>query len=116
MTAAGWTLLGSEYVAAAGVDLKTHVDIGGLYIATAETVGVIITAQEAVSGTGGFCYTNGGPNTYSNSDISITTYRGLPAGFPPASVYTYRAWNGTVHYLYGTALTRNTWGNIKAGF
>ncbi|MCK5133116.1 MAG: hypothetical protein KAR40_13295 [Candidatus Sabulitectum sp.] len=115
-SAAGWTLLGSEVVTPAGVNLPTHVDIGGLMMDAGDTVGFIITAQEAVSGTGGFSYTNGGPNTYSDAYISIVTFCGLPSGFPPASTFQYRAWNGTVHYLYGNDLDRTTWGSIKVGY
>lgn len=115
-SAAGWTLLGSKVVTPAGVDLPTHVDIGGLLIDAGDTVGFIITAQEAVGGTGGFCYTNGGPNTYSDAYISIVTLCGLPEGFPPANTFQYRAWNGTVHYWYGNDLDRTTWGSIKVGY
>jgi len=112
----GWTLLGSEVVVPAGADNPTHVNVGGLMIGAGETYGMIITAQEAVSGTGGFMYTNGGPNTYTNANMEIVTYRGLSEGFPPASVFTYRAWNGTVHYDYGVSLESSTWGEIKATF
>ena len=112
LNAAGWTLLGSDVVVPAGMDLPTHVDVGGLYMDAGDTVGIIITTQ----GNTDFRYTNGGPNTYTNSDMQIVTYRGLAEGFPPSSVFTYRAWNGTVHYIWGTALERNTWGSIKTAF
>ena len=115
-TADGWTLLGSEVVTPNGVDVPTHVDIGGLTLDAGDTVGFIITAQEAFSGNGGFSYTNGGPNTYSDSYIEITTYCGLPDGFPPASTFEYRSWNGTVYYWIGSALERASWASIKVGF
>ncbi|MEN8208948.1 MAG: hypothetical protein ABFR50_06830 [Candidatus Fermentibacteria bacterium] len=115
-SAAGWTLLGSEVVVPNGVDVPTHVNVGGMGILAGDTLGVIITAQEAVSGTGGFSYTNGGPNYYGNGDMDIMTYRGLSDGFPPGNTFEYRAWNGTVHYNYGVALANETWGNIKAAF
>ena len=114
--ASGWTLLGSEVVTPAGSDLPTHVNVGGLFIDTGEIYGTIITAQEAISGIGGFCYTNGGPETYENSDMAITTYRGLSDGFPPPNTYEFRIWNGTVHYDYETSLSNSTWGNIKIEF
>lgn len=114
--AAPWTLLGTENVVPNGVDIPTHVDIGGLEINAGDTVGVIIQSPDAVSGTGGFMYTNNGPFTYSNSDLSIITYRGLSAEWPPSSAFTYRGWNGTVHYDYGVALARETWASIKNMF
>ena len=110
--AAGWTLLGSDVVVPAGMDLPTHVNVGGLWMDTGDTVGIIITTHENTD----FRYTSGGPFPYENSDMRILTLRGLAAGFPPASVFTYRAWNGTVHYIYGTALERETWASIKAAF
>ncbi len=112
MVAAGWTLMGSDVVVPAGANLPTHVNVGGLYLDAGDTVGIIITTQENTD----FRYTNGGPNIYTNSDMTIVTFRGLSGGFPPGSVFTYRTWNGTVHYVYGTALNRQTWGSIKATF
>ena len=113
---AGWNELGSVVVVGAGVDQPTHIDIGGLEILTGETKGIIITAEEAVAGVGGFYYTNGGPNTYTNDTVTIYTLRGLAVGWPPSGTFAYRAWNGTVHYNYGVALDRSTWGSIKANF
>lgn len=114
---AGWTLLGTVQVVGAGVDQPTHVDVGGLAMTTGETVGVIITVVEAVSGVGGFNYTNGDPTVYSNADMSITTYAGLGNGWPPSSVFPGRMWNGTVHYNYsGTPVNEASWGSIKAGY
>lgn len=115
-SAAGWTLLGSEVVTAAGLDLPSHCNIGGLNIPAGTTIGFIITSEESVSGVGDFCYTNGGPNTYSDAYIDITTYRGLSDGFPPASTFAYRSWNGTVYYWFGDSLDRATWGSIKVGY
>lgn len=112
MVAAGWTLLGSDVVVPAGTDLPTHVNVGGLYMEAGDTVGFVITTQAYT----GIRYTDGGPNTYTNSDMGIVTFRGLSDGFPSGSVYAYRAWNGTVHYDYGTAIEHETWGSIKATF
>jgi len=115
LSTAGWNELGSEVVVGAGVDQPTHINVGPLEIEAGITRGIIITAEEAVSGVGGFYYTNGGPNTYSNSTVTVITYRGLAAGWPPPSAFTYRAWNGTVHYNYGVPLARRTWADIKSG-
>lgn len=111
LNSGAWTLLGTDNVVPAGSDLPTHVDVGGLYMGTGDTVGFCIVSSES-----NVEYTNGGPNTYTNTDMSITTFRGLASGWPPSSVFTYRAWNGTVHYVFGTALDCNTWGSIKLTF
>lgn len=115
-SAAGWTQLGSDYVVPAGADMPTHVNIGPMEMAAGDTVGVIITSPEAIGGTGGFMYTNGGPLYFGNGDMDIWTWRGLAEGFPPGNTFEYRAWNGTVHYDYGVALEQDTWGRIKATF
>jgi hypothetical protein len=113
----GWTMLGEIQVVGMGMNQPTHVDIGGLSISAGETVGVIITVVEAVTGTGGFFYTNGGPTVFSNDDMSVTTYRGLGSGWPPSGLFEYRQWNGTVHYNYGATPTHVTsWGSLKAGY
>ncbi len=114
--ASGWTELGVDSVVGQGINNPTHIDVGGLQMSTGDVIGIIITAEEAVSGTGGFYYTNGGPTTYNNSDLEITTYRGLAEGFPPGSVFSYREWNGTVHYNYGVPVQRSTWADIKTSF
>lgn len=116
LTYIGWNHLGQDAVVPAGVDLPTHVDIAMQdWMVPGDTVGIIITAQEAVSGVGGFNYTNGGPTMFSNSHLDIITYRGLAAGWPPLSTFTYRQWNGTVHYDYWMPmLARTTWASIKS--
>lgn len=112
-----WTLLGSSYVVGAGVDLPTHIDVGGLMISAGSTVGMIIQAEEAIGGTGGFYYTNGAlGDTFTNGEMTITTYSGLSNEWPPGSVFAGREWNGTVHYDYVVALDKDTWGAIKAIF
>lgn len=109
--AGAWTLMGTESVVGAGVDLPTHVDVGGLYVDAGDTYGIIITETASHME-----YTNDGPYYYSNADMRIETFRGLSTGWPPPTVFTFRAWNGTVHYLWGTALVRDTWGSIKSTF
>jgi len=113
---AGWTLLGSETVMGAGVDLPTHVDVGGLSMAAGEVVGVIARTNDF----GTFQYTNGSPpgGVHSNADMIITTYRGLDNNWPPSSMFFVREWNGTVHYDYAasTPVDETTWGSIKAVF
>ncbi|MGD8395473.1 MAG: hypothetical protein PVF43_08365 [Candidatus Eiseniibacteriota bacterium] len=116
---AGWMLLGSDNVTGAGVDLPTHVDVGGLSISAGTTIGVIIICNECVTGVGGFNYTNiPQGTTYSNADMTVTTWNGFGPPFPPSSVFEGRAWNGTVHYDYAgsTPVEAATWGSIKVGY
>jgi hypothetical protein len=111
--AAAWTLLGSDTVVSAGPDLHTYVNVGGLTMASGDVRGVIVR----VTSYSGIRYTNGGPNTYSNADMSITTYRGLSDGWPPSSLFVYRAWNGTVYYDFACSpVEPSTWGAIKTLF
>jgi len=119
-SSAGWTMLGSlSGIVPQGIDVPTHVDIGGLPIAAGELIGVVIICPDAVAGTGGFHYSNmAAGTTFSNADMMITTFNGMGPPFPPSSVFTGRAWNGTVHYDYATstAVEASTWGAIKAAF
>ena len=109
----GWTELGNVVVVGAGVDLQTHIDVGGLVMAAGTLYGFIITADEAVPGVGGCYYTNGA-NTFSNDHLAITTYMGM-GPWPGGSLFPSRQWNGTVHYdINFPALERTTWGNIKS--
>lgn len=109
---AEWTLLGSDVVTPAGMNLPTHVDVGGLFLDAGDTVGIIIITQEGNN----FNYTNGSPPPYTNSEMEITTLRGLASGWPPSNVFDSRTWNGTVYYAYGTSLVRETWASIKSAF
>jgi len=111
-----WTHLGQDVVVPAGTDLPTPVNIPMTdWLIPLQTYGFIITAQEAVSGVGGFCYTNGGPTTFSNPFVDITTYCGLGSGWPPSALFHYRQWNGTVYFFYNPPqLERATWASIKA--
>jgi hypothetical protein len=45
------------------------------------------------------CYYTNGSNTFSNSDLSLTTNtaQGVP-GFSPGATYPNRQWNGTIYY------------------
>jgi len=111
---AEWTLLGTAVVVGAGPGAPTHVDVGPFAMTSGQLVGVIARCHEYSC----FNYTNGGPNTYSNAEMSLTTYRGLADGWPPSSLFSYRAWNGTVHYNFGgcSPVEESTWGAIKALF
>jgi uncharacterized repeat protein (TIGR01451 family) len=93
---AGWTLLGTAVVTPAGLSLPTPVPIGGLVLTAGNTYGIYVDVQSYPSTS--IQYTNGGPTTFSNADLELTTYygKGNPA-FTGASFFP-RQWNGTVYY------------------
>ena len=93
---AGWTLIGTAVVTPAGVGLPTPVPIGGLTLAAGNTYGIYVDVQSYPSAV--LQYTNGGPTTFSNADLSLTTHhgKGNPA-FTGTSFFP-RQWNGTVYY------------------
>lgn len=95
-SSAGWTLLGTQTVTPAGPDVPTNVSIGGLALTAGNTYGIYVDVQSYPSAS--MLYTNGGPTTYSNADLSLTTYHGK--GNPAFSGGNFfpRQWNGTVYY------------------
>jgi hypothetical protein len=113
---AGWAMLGSAVVVGNGIDVPTPLPVGGLAMTSGQTTGVIISCVQCVTGVGGFHYTNGGPNIYSNADLDIITYSGI-SPFPPASVFFPRQWNGTVYYDFDPiSVEERSWGSIKVGY
>lgn len=96
---AGWTLLGTDTVNPAGVGNPTPVAIGGLDLDAGMTYGFYVDTQSYPSAS--LQYTNGGPTTFSNADLDLTTFhgKGNPA-FTGASFFP-RQWNGTVYYELG---------------
>lgn len=93
----GWNVLGTDSsVNCVGLDLPTPVLIGGLDILPGELYGFYVDLTSYPNGT--LRYTNGGPTTFMNSEISLTTYhgKGNPA-FTGGSFFP-RQWNGTVNY------------------
>jgi len=105
-SAAGWTLLGTANVAPQGFGMATPVPIGGLTLTAGQTYGIYVDLQNH----GGFNtsdflslnYTNGGPTTFSNADLTLVTRygKGAPAFTGPS--FFPRQWNGTVHYSRST--------------
>jgi hypothetical protein len=95
-TPAGWSLVGTDVVVPAGPNAHTAVNVGGVVLQAGQTYGFYIHVQ-SVPGPS-FLYTNGGPTTFSNGDLSLTTFhgKGNPA-FTGASFFP-RQWNGTVKY------------------
>jgi hypothetical protein len=95
---AGWNLLGTANVVSAGEDNPTPVPIGGLDLVPGQTYGIYVDAQSYATNLNTLLYTNGGPTTFSNADLSLTTYHGK--GNPAFTGPTFfpRQWNGTVYY------------------
>ncbi|HEX6335545.1 MAG TPA: carboxypeptidase regulatory-like domain-containing protein [Jiangellaceae bacterium] len=94
-----WTLLGSDVVVSAGQNEPTHADIGGLQVMPGTTYGIYVDLESYPSGT--LRYTNGGPQTFSNDELELTTYVGKANPAFLGSTFSFRMWNGTVHYDIG---------------
>jgi hypothetical protein len=96
---AGWVVLGVDNnVNCLGTNVPTPVSIGGLTIQPGELRGFYVDLTSYAAGVSLLSYTNGGPTTFMNSQLSLTTYhgKGNPA-FTGASFFP-RQWNGTVNY------------------
>lgn len=96
-----WDLLGSATTTAAGYNLPTFIDLhgNGVEFEAGQIYGMYVDVTTYPDC--GINYTNGGPNTYSNADLELTTYygKGTPA-FTGSSFFP-RIWNGTVYYETG---------------
>lgn len=97
-SAAGWNLMGTAIVTSAGGNNPTPVPIGGLTLIPGQTYGIYVDLQSFVGGTGQLRYTDGGPRTFSNADLSLTTYHGKGAPAFTGLDFFPRQWNGTVYY------------------
>lgn len=95
-SSAGWTLLGTDTVNPAGVNIPTPVAIGGLALVAGQTYGFYVDVQSYPSAS--LLYTNGGPTTFSNADMDLTTYHGKGNPAFTGSSFFPRQWNGTVYY------------------
>lgn len=95
--AAGWNVLGVDSnVNCVGQDLPTPVLIGGLTIDPGELYGFYVDLTSYPNGT--LRYTNGGPTTFMNTELSLTTYHGKGDPAFTGSSFFPRQWNGTVVY------------------
>lgn len=93
----GWTLLGSDAaVVSAGLDLPSVVTMPTFTIQPGELFGFYVDVASYPSAS--IQYTNGGPSTFSNTELSLTTYVGKGDPVFTGSTFSYRQWNGTVHY------------------
>jgi hypothetical protein len=98
---AGWTLLGTRTVSAAGQNLPTRVDLSGNGVSFVEgqTYGLYVY----VDGAGATMYYTNGTNTFENADLQFISNCGK--GTPPFTGETFfpRTWNGTLYYELGVA-------------
>ena len=95
---AGWTLLGTDSgVVSAGAGNPSPVAMPPITIQPGELIGFYVDLVTQAGGTN-LSYTNGGPTTFSNSEVSLTTYYGKGTPAFTGGTFTYRQWNGTVYY------------------
>jgi len=95
-SSAGWTLLGSQTVTAAGAGVPTHVNLGGngVQFQPGQTYGIYVYVN--FSAGAGMTYTTGS-NTFQNADVKLIADCGNSD--PPFSgIFTPRTWNGSVYY------------------
>lgn len=94
----GWHLLGSGSATAAGTDVPTFIDLSGNGIAFKANVTYGFYVDVSNFPTVGINYTSNEQKTYTNNEMSLTTYYGK--GSPPfvGSTFFPRLWNGTVYY------------------
>ncbi|HUW84368.1 MAG TPA: M36 family metallopeptidase [Phycisphaerae bacterium] len=91
-----WTLLDSVTLSTTNpVGTPTNVPIGGLTIASGETVGIYWARVD-----GNVAYTNGPLGVFENADLRFED-RGTGNAYPFGSVFSPRVWNGTIYYEVG---------------
>jgi len=96
-TPGAWTLLGVDSnVTCAGLDVPTPVALGGLDMNPGDLFGFYVDLT-SYDGTNLLNYTNGGPNTYTNTEIELTSNTGQSSPAFGGSFFP-RIWNGTVYY------------------
>ena len=110
--AGAWTLLGSDTVISNGPDNPTPLDIGGLTLQPGQLYGIYIFVTDYDTSDVFMLYTNGGPTTYSNDDITLTTYAGQGTPIFSGNDFNYRQWNGTIYYDIYAIPTLSEWGMI----
>lgn len=96
---AGWTLLGTANVVSQGRGVATPVPVGGLRLGAGGTYGIYVDVQNYPSAS--MLYTNGS-NTFSNTDLSLTTLIGKGNPAFTGSTFSPRQWNGTIYYTVFT--------------
>jgi uncharacterized repeat protein (TIGR01451 family) len=99
-SSAGWILLGTRAVTAAGQGVPTHVDLSsnGVEFLQGQTYGLYVYVDYD---SGVTMYYTDGTNTYENDVIRLITNCGK--GTPPftGSTFSPRIWNGSIYYATG---------------
>lgn len=100
-----WTKFASGSGLTAAQDQPTFIDLAGngQMFEAGKLYGILLFCDSYGTATGSIRYTNGGPNNYANSELSLTTYAGLASPLH-SSVFPGRIWNGTVYYDFGDPL------------
>ncbi|MDF3029141.1 MAG: hypothetical protein K0S23_3448 [Fluviicola sp.] len=104
-TAANWTLVGSSgSVTSNGANTATPLDIPvNLVIPAGQTYGFYITASNPAQSTALLSTSNAGYGTISsNADLTISG--GIGITYPFSTISPDKSFNGTVHYMPGSAL------------
>ncbi len=95
-TSSGWILLGTATgVSSNGSNVPTPLNIGGLTLNPGQVYGIFITMTTTIGYLG---YTNGGPTTFSNGTMSITTNCGNALPLFSGGTFYPRQWNGAIYY------------------
>ncbi len=103
-SSSGWTLVGTDSnVVSSGTNAPTHVNIGGLSLEPGQVYGFYVDL--ASYGSTSMNYTNGGPTTFSNADMSLTTNCGNGTPAFTSNIFYPRQWNGTIYYTGGGGFT-----------
>ncbi len=94
-----WTLMSSASATSAGLDQPTHIDISGsgVTLQAGQQYGIYVDLSNYASILGVLTYTNGGPTTVSNGEITLTTNTGQQSPAFSGSFFP-RAWNGILYY------------------
>ena len=97
-SSAGWNLIGAFSGIGAGYNQPTFIDMSGNGVTfdAGKTYGIYVDCT-SYSTTGTFLYTQGGPKTYKNADLTLITHCGKGPGFG-GQTFIPRIWNGTVYY------------------
>ena len=81
-----------------GSNVPTPVPVAGLVMMPGQLRGFYVDLTSYTAGVSALFYTDGGPTTFTNTQLSLTTFhgKGNPAFTGPS--FFPRQWNGTVHY------------------
>ncbi len=101
-TPAAWTLVSATAVTGLGVGKSTAVNVTPFVLSASTTYGIYVTVNSNVDAAPYMYYTNGS-NTYSNSNLTLTTGDGLGGLFGSIVDNSSRTWDGTINYSLASA-------------